>query len=80
MAYGLDTKENRKAGNDAVKIMRKQAKEDKKKARKAAKAAAEAFGISEYDAYDVILEAMSTIDFADVENDDDLASAIEAML
>ena len=80
MAYGLDTKENRKAGNDAVKIMRKQAKEDKKKARKAAKAAAEAFGISEYDAYDVILDAMSTIDFADVENDDDLASAIEAML
>ena len=47
-------------------------------AAKAAKAAKEAFGVSEFDAYEVILEAITSdmIDDADA----DLASAIEAML
>lgn len=47
-------------------------------AKKAAKAAKEAFGVSEFDAYEVILEAITSdmIDDADA----DLASAIESML
>lgn len=103
MAYGMDTKENRKAGNDAVRIARqneakakaeqrkKAAKERKqkvaaKRAAKAAKRAADAqkkaegttdsFGISEYDLYEIIYEALCEEDYS---ADEDLASAIEAM-
>lgn len=103
MAYGMDTKENRKAGNDAVRIarqneakakaeQRKKAAEERKKkaaakrAAKAAKRAADAqkkaegttdsFGISEYDLYDIIYEALCEEDYF---ADEDLASAIEAM-
>lgn len=106
MAYGMDTKENRKAGNDAVKIarqneakakaeQRKKDAEDRKQKRaakraaKAAKRAADAaaaankaqgttdsFGVSEYDLYEVIYEALCEEDYS---ADEDLASAIEAM-
>ena len=96
MAYGMDTKENRKAGNDAVRIARQneakaKAEERKKKAAakraaKAAKRAADAqkkaegttdsFGISEYDLYEIIYEALCEEDYS---ADEDLASAIEAM-
>lgn len=96
MAYGMDTKENRKAGNDAVRIARQneakaKAEERKqkaaaKRAAKAAKRAADAqkkaegttdsFGISEYDLYEIIYEALCEEDYS---ADEDLASAIEAM-
>lgn len=103
MAYGMDTKENRKAGNDAVRIarqneakakaeQRKKAAEERKqkaaakRAAKAAKRAADAqkkaegttdsFGISEYDLYEIIYEALCEEDYS---ADEDLASAIEAM-
>lgn len=103
MAYGMDTKENRKAGNDAVRIarqneakakaeQRKKAAEERKqkaaakRAAKAAKRAADAqkkaegttdsFGISEYDLYEIIYEALCEENYS---ADEDLASAIEAM-
>ena len=64
-------KDAKKADKAADKLAKIQAK-------KAAKAAKEAFGVSEFDAYEVILEAITSdmIDDADA----DLASAIEAML
>ena len=50
--------------------------ENKREAKRVAKKAHEAFGISEYDAYEVILEALCEEDYS---ADEDLASAIEAM-
>ena len=53
----------------------------KKAAKKAAKAANEAFGISEYDAYEVIFEAMMSAEETDFESDDaELTASIEAIL
>lgn len=49
----------------------------KRAAKKAAKKANEAFGVSEYDTYELILEALCDND--DYDTDADLASAIEAM-
>lgn len=61
----------------------KELRQAKKAAKAAAKAANEAFGISAYDAYEVILEALCSVDDTDgTEYNDDasLASAIESML
>ena len=57
------------------------AKYNKQKAKAAAKAAKEAFGISEFDAYEVILEAMNSIsEDSIIETENDLLSAIESMI
>ena len=57
------------------------AKYEKMKAKAAAKAAKEAFGISEFDAYEVILEAMNSVsEDSIIENENDLLSAIESMI
>ena len=71
-------KYNAQKVKDAKKAAKAADKLAKIQAKKAAKAAKEAFGISEFDAYEVILEAITSdmIDDADA----DLASAIEAML
>ena len=46
-----------------------------------AKAAKEAFGISEFDAYEVILEAMNSVsEDSIIETENDLLSAIESMI
>lgn len=52
---------------------------NQQKARAEAKAINEAFGISEFDAYEVILEAMNSIS-EEPETEADLVSAIEAMI
>ena len=71
-------KYNAQKVKDAKKAAKAADKLAKIQAKKAAKAAKEAFGVSEFDAYEVILEAITSdmIDDADA----DLASAIEAML
>ena len=71
-------KYNAQKVKDAKKAAKAADKLAKIQAKKAAKAAKEAFGISEFDAYEVILEAITSdmIDDADA----DLASAIESML
>lgn len=57
------------------------AKYNKQKAKAAAKAAKEAFGISEFDAYEVILEAMNSVsEDSIIETENDLLSAIESMI
>lgn len=57
------------------------AKYEKMKAKAAAKAAKEAFGISEFDAYEVILEAMNSVsEDSIIENENDLLAAIESMI
>ena len=90
-AYGTDTKEDRKSGNDAVREMRKNASAAKKAARKAAAAAKkaerskkaeagnESYSMSEYDLYEIIYEALMDVDESSIETDADLASAIESM-
>ena len=40
----------------------------------------EAYGISSYDVYEVILEAMMSVEDESSFNDEDLAASIEAML
>lgn len=91
-AYGTDTKEDRKAGNDAVHELRKNSRNAKKAARKAAAAAKQAerskkaetgnesYSLSEYDLYDIIYEALMDADESFIETDADLASAIESMI
>ena len=71
-------KYNAQKVKDAKKAAKAADKLAKIQAKKAAKAAKEAFGVSEFDAYEVILEAITSdmIDDADA----DLASAIESML
>ena len=71
-------KYNAQKVKDAKKAAKAADKLAKIQAKKAAKAAKEAFGVSEFDAYEVILEAITSdmIDDADA----DLASAIEDML
>ena len=71
-------KYNAQKVNDAKKTAKAADKLANIQAKKAAKAAKEAFGVSEFDAYEVILEAITSdmIDDADA----DLASAIESML
>lgn len=54
-------------------------KYNQQKARAAAKAGNEAFGVSEFDLYEVILEAMNSIS-EEPETEADLVSAIEAMI
>lgn len=54
-------------------------KYNQQKARAAAKAGNEAFGISEFDLYEVILEAMNSVS-EEPETEADLVSAIEAMI
>lgn len=54
---------------------------DRRAAKAAAKAAKEAFGISEYDAYEVILEAMMSVEKVEFESDDaELTASVESML
>lgn len=55
------------------------AKYNRKKARAAAQAGNEAFGISEFDLYEVILEAMNSVS-DEPETEEDLVSAIESMI
>ena len=77
MAEGREkaTQNRINAGNKAF------AKYEKMKAKAAAKAAKEAFGISEFDAYEVILEAMNSVsEDSIIENENDLLSAIESMI
>lgn len=54
-------------------------KYNQQKARAAAKAGNEAFGVSEFDLYEVILEAMNSVS-EEPETEADLVSAIEAMI
>ena len=73
-------KYNAQKVKDAKKAAKAADKLAKIQAKKAAKAAKEAFGISEFDAYEVILEAMMTAEDEFSFDDEDLAASIEAML
>lgn len=69
-----------KADRKETKKYNKMKMAQKEAAKKIAKASTDAFGISEFDLYEVILEAMCSEDCFDYDSDVELADAIEAML
>lgn len=81
---GSGSRENKKQMNEMGNVYKQQIRANKKAAKAAAKAAKEAFGVSEFDAYEVIYEALCAeyddYAFEAYDSDEDLANAIEAML
>lgn len=73
-------KADRKETKKYNKMKMAQKEKEKEDAKKIAKASTDAFGISEFDLYEVILEAMCSEDCFEYDSDVELADAIEAML